>query len=149
MKKTIYSLPALRELMHAANRRYLAFLADLEDPSPGIIFLEQLAQPVQQGTHRYRGFNLFNGGELDLFQILLNGGFNISGLRNRDLRMLLPGKSSAQISYLLKRLLTHGLIKKVGKTYKYYLTATGRKVIAAALGIRHFFIIPALAKIHA
>ena len=47
---------------------------------------------------------------------------------------------------MLKRLLTHKLIKKAGKTYKYYLTAAGRRVIMAAAGIRRFFIIPALGK---
>ena len=33
MQKTIYSLPALRELLQAANRRYLEFLSALEDPA--------------------------------------------------------------------------------------------------------------------
>src|SRR3954447_3049589 len=32
MQKTIYSLPALRELLEAANRRYLEFLSAVEDP---------------------------------------------------------------------------------------------------------------------
>ena len=31
LQKTIYSLPALRELLEAANRRYLEFLSTLED----------------------------------------------------------------------------------------------------------------------
>src|SRR6185369_5695991 len=36
MQKTIYSLPALRELLEAANRRYLEFLSTIEDPRAGI-----------------------------------------------------------------------------------------------------------------
>jgi hypothetical protein len=36
MKKTIYSLGALRELLSAANRRYLEFLSAIDDPSNGI-----------------------------------------------------------------------------------------------------------------
>jgi hypothetical protein len=32
MQKTIYNLPALRELLEAANRRYLEFLSAIEDP---------------------------------------------------------------------------------------------------------------------
>ncbi|MFL6446853.1 MAG: hypothetical protein ACJ746_04110, partial [Bryobacteraceae bacterium] len=35
MQKTIYSLPALRELLEAANRRYLEFLSAIEDPRAG------------------------------------------------------------------------------------------------------------------
>jgi hypothetical protein len=37
----------------------------------------------------------------------------------------LQGKTSGQISRLLKRLPVHGLVKKIGKTYKYYLTSFG------------------------
>jgi hypothetical protein len=33
MKKTIYSLGPLRELLWAANRRYLEFLSAMDDPS--------------------------------------------------------------------------------------------------------------------
>ena len=33
MQKTIYSLPALREILEAANRRYLEFLSAIEDPA--------------------------------------------------------------------------------------------------------------------
>jgi len=43
-------------------------------------------------------------------------------LQNKNLRRYLAGKSSAQVSRLLKRLRLHGLIKKIGRTYKYYLT---------------------------
>ena len=35
MRKTVYSLPALRELLAAANRRYLEFLPAIEDPRAG------------------------------------------------------------------------------------------------------------------
>ena len=35
-RKSSYSLPALRELLAAANRRYLEFLAALEDPRAGV-----------------------------------------------------------------------------------------------------------------
>jgi hypothetical protein len=36
LRKTIYSLdPDLRELLVAANKRYLAFISHLDDPSAG------------------------------------------------------------------------------------------------------------------
>jgi hypothetical protein len=44
----------------------------------------------------------------------------------------------------MKRLRTHGLIKKIGKTYKYYLTALGKQVIALGLKLKNLYIIPAL-----
>lgn len=64
-------------------------------------------------------------------------------LRRSNLRELL-GKSGHQVSGLLKKLRVHGLIKKVGHCYKYYLTALGRRVTATALRLREMVIIPAL-----
>jgi hypothetical protein len=44
----------------------------------------------------------------------------------------------------MKRLRVHGLIKKVGRTYKYYLTALGKQVITLGLKLKELYIIPAL-----
>jgi hypothetical protein len=45
---------------------------------------------------------------------------------------------------MIKRLRVHGLLKKIGKRYKYYLTKLGRTVVTTALKLRELFIIPAL-----
>jgi len=76
---------------------------------------------------------------------LLHGEFFISGFANKSLRQLLPNKSSSQMSRLLKRLRVHGLIKKVRRRYKYYLTEFGRQVATMALKLRELYIIPSLA----
>jgi DNA-binding HxlR family transcriptional regulator len=76
---------------------------------------------------------------------LVRGEFAISGFTNEDLRQHLPGKKSGQVTRLLKRLRMHGLIKKVGKRYKYYLTEFGRQVAAMALKLREMVVIPELA----
>ena len=81
----------------------------------------------------------------ELFQSLGSGQFNISGFQNKDLRRRVKGKNTGQISRLMKRLRMHGLIKKVGKTTKYYLTALGKQVIALGLKLKNLCIIPALA----
>jgi hypothetical protein len=44
----------------------------------------------------------------------------------------------------MKRLRTHGLIKKISKTYKYYLTGLGKHVIALGLKLKNLYVIPAL-----
>jgi predicted transcriptional regulator len=65
------------------------------------------------------------------------------GIRNSGLRTTL-GKTSGQVSTILKRLRNHGLIKKVGNAYKYYLTSLGRRVVATSLKLKELFIIPNL-----
>jgi hypothetical protein len=143
LKKSIYSLPVLLDLLWASNRRYLEFISTLDDPSSGLHDLEKIARPVRDGERSLPGFNLFDGEDLDLFLTMVRGEFNISGVCNRNLRELL-GKSGHQVSRLLKKLRVHGLIKKVGHCYKYYLTALGRRVTSTALRLREMVIIPAL-----
>lgn len=149
MQKTIYSLGALRELLVAANRRYLAFLSDLLDPSAGLRKVEQLAAPARQEDRTYRGFNPFAPEDLNLFVALCRGEWQISGFQNRSLRRVLPDKTGAQVSRLLKRLHVHGLIRKVGRTYKYYLTKFGQEVVLTALKLRELVVIPSLAGVPA
>jgi hypothetical protein len=144
MKKTIYSLALLRELLLAANRRYLEFISAIEDDKAGTDRLNKISQPVEENDRNYRGFNFFDPEDEELFHSLGRGEFNISGFQNKDLPRGLPGKTSGQISRLVKRLRLHGLVKKVGHTYKYYVTALGKQVIALGLKLKQLYIIPAL-----
>lgn len=146
MKKGIYSLSALAGLMRAANRRYLQFISDIDDPSAGLKTLKKISKSVTENNRPYKGFNMFNADDLKLFEAICSGAFNISGFQNKNLRQKLSDKSSAQICRMLKRLRTHGMIKKIGKTYKYYLTKLGRKVILSGLWIKEFFLVPQLAR---
>jgi hypothetical protein len=142
MKKTIYSLGALREVLAAVNRRYLEFISAVDDPSDGIRKLNKVSQTVREQERSYRGFNFFDQDDQLLFEVIARGEFNISGIQNKHLRPLLPGLTSGQISRLLKRLRKHGLIKKVGRCYKYYLTPLGRQTVALGLKLKNMFIIP-------
>lgn len=145
MKKTIYSLGALREVLTAANRRYLEFLSAIDDPSQGIHKLKQLSRSVQESTRSYRGFNFFDRDDEQLLQLIARGEFNIAGIQNKRLRTFLPGLNSGQVSRLLKRLRTHGLIRKTNRCYKYYLTQLGRQVVALGLKLKNMVIVPELA----
>jgi hypothetical protein len=145
MKKTIYSLPTLKEVLLAANQRYLKLISDIETPEVGAQKLHQLAETKTQDGRRHKGFNLLSEEDAFFFRLLMRGEFFISGFTNKSLRQHLSGKSSGQVSRLLKRLRVHGLIKKVARRYKYYLTEFGRQVVLMALKLREMVIIPGLA----
>jgi hypothetical protein len=145
MKKTIHSLPALREVLSAANQRYLKFISSIATPEVGVAKLHQLAETKTEDQHRHKGFNLFSEEDTCLFRSLLQGEFFISGFTNQQLRTYLSDKSASQVTRLLKRLRVHGVIKKVGKRYKYYLTDFGRQTAAMALKLREMVVIPTLA----
>lgn len=144
LRKSIYSLPVLHELLAAATHRYLDFLAAIDDPSTGLSSLDKISRPVRQGDRSYRGFNLFHGADLDLFQAILRGEFTISGFQASNLCTLIPDASPGQISRMLRRLRTHHLIKKVARRYKYYLTRLGRAVATTGLKLRQLVAIPTL-----
>ncbi len=78
--------------------------------------------------------------------MLGRGEVAVAGVRNRDLREHIDGLSTWSASTTLKRLRTHGLIKKVAHSYKYYLTDLGRRVVLAGLKLKELVLIPDLAK---
>ena len=80
-----------------------------------------------------------------MFRLLLHGEFVIQGFSNKALRQHLPDKNSGQVTRLLKRLRVHGIIKRVSKRYRYYLTDLGRQAAILALKLREMVIIPHLA----
>jgi hypothetical protein len=144
MKKNIYSLGDLASQLRAANQRYLEFISTFDDPGQGVKNLDKVSRAVEANERTYKGFNFFNPDDRLLFEALSRGEFNITGFRNKSLKKLLPHKSSGAISRIMKRLNLHGLIRKVGKTYKYYLTKLGKAVITAGLAVRNLVIVPQL-----
>jgi hypothetical protein len=144
LRKSLYSLADLRKLMRAANLRYFAFMAAMDNPHAGLRDIDKLSSPAQTKGRSFRGFNLFQQTDWHVFITLTRGEWAISGFRNADLRHHLPDCSPSQTSYLIKRLRTHGLIKKIGHRYKYYLTQFGQRVISTVLAIRERAVIPTL-----
>jgi hypothetical protein len=147
MKKTIYSLGALLEQTAAANRRYLQFVSQMDEPSVGVKAVQKIAEPVRDDRDRsHRGFNLLQKADHRLLVAVSRGEFNIHGMSNTALRRVMPDLSGPKASRILKRLRLHGLIKKVARTYRYYLTRLGRAAITAALKLRDLMVIPTLAQ---
>jgi hypothetical protein len=146
LRKSIYSLNDLRTLMRAANNRYLTFMACIDNPDAGQKALAKMAAPAKVKDRSYRGFDLFLDPDYQLFLTLARGEWAISGFRARDLRQHIEGLTTSRASYLIKRLRTHHLIRKVGNAYKYYFTELGRRVLVTALVLRELFVQPSLVR---
>ena len=76
---------------------------------------------------------------------LARGEFTISGVQHKALRSRFPQYNSGQMSRILRRLRTHGLIKKASHCDKYYLTVLGKQVVALGLKLKELVIIPEFA----
>jgi len=145
LKRTIYSLIDLREILLGCNRRYLEFLSALADTSSGERDLVRLTEPQSEGERTIKGLNFFARTEQRLLRALQRPEFNIHGLRRADLKPWLPELNASRLSRQLHRLHALGLIKRVTHSYRYYLTRLGRAAIAAACSLTQFHIVPALA----
>ena len=127
MKKSIYSIPALQEQLLAVNQRYHKFISAIETPDVGVKKLQKLTEIKRVNDRRYKGFHLLTEEDASLFRTLLRGEFVIQGFTNKTLRQHLSHLNAGQATRLLKRLRVHGLVKRVGRRYKYYLTELGRQ----------------------
>jgi hypothetical protein len=146
MKKSIYSLRELAQLMQAGVRRYSQWLASLREHTVGQREATRLGQPAHDPQGRsYRGFNPFLEQDERVLQILLRGEHALAGVTARRLRSLLAGWTRGRVSRLLKRFRLHGLLRKIGHTYTYHLTPLARRVVIAVLDIKNTMMIPHLA----
>jgi hypothetical protein len=145
VRKTIYSLKDLAEILLGCNRRYLEYLSSLDDFSAGVRELKRLTQPCPLNGRKLSGLNFFSRAEQTLLAALQRPGFNIAGFRRADLLPLLARCSPATLTRQLARLRHLGVIKRVTGTYRYYLTRAGRAAIAAGRRLTEHTIIPALA----
>lgn len=145
LRKTIYSLPDLREVLSGCNRRYLEFLSALDDFSAGSRDLDRLATPKGVDGQTLKGFNFFDRTQHILLRALQRPEFNLRGIRRADLARFLPDVSVSSLTRQLWRLRKFGLIKKVAHSYCYYLTRLGRRAVAAACRITELILVPALA----
>src|SRR3954467_11252866 len=144
VKKSIYSLIDLREILLGCNRRYLAHLSALDDFSAGVRVLGRLTKPREVDGKTVQGINFFAPVDKALLHALQNPRVNIAGIRRSELLPDLDMLSSTRLSRQLRRLLDLGVIKRVTGTYRYYLTKAGRAATAAAERITEAVIVPTM-----
>ena len=146
VKKSIYSLFVLIPVFKAIIKRYLEFVFSFDDPSDGIRKLDEVTTDKKTDKKTFKGLNFFNKLDEAILLAVSNGKFNITGLRAKNLKAVFPEFPPWKISNIFARLRHLGLIRKVTGTHKYYLSALGKSVVAAALFLKRKLIVPVLAK---
>ena len=153
VKKSIYSLIDLRDILLGCNRRYLAHLSALDDFSAGVRALHRVTKPHVVDGKTVKGIDFFEPGDSALLQALQNPRVDprvkrpragAAGVRRADLLAGLEMFSPTRLSRQRRRLLDIGVIKRVTGTYRYYLTKAGRAATAAAGWLTAATIIPAM-----
>ena len=90
VKKSIYSLIDLGEILLGCCRRYLQYLSALDDHSAGVRALDRLSEDRRDEDRRdedrlIKGLNFFKSSEQALLRALQAPQFNIRGVRRADL----------------------------------------------------------------
>jgi hypothetical protein len=148
LKKSIYSTGHLVRIAKAVTKRYVDFLSKMEDNSKSVQQLRDITERKTENQKNYKGFNPLNRYDSILFEILLNGAFIANGFTNKKIKLALVDRlnqkwNTAKVSRLFKRLRVFGLIKRVHKSYKYFLTEKGRILTTLAVKLKNIVAIPA------
>jgi hypothetical protein len=131
--RRLKNLPALRRIGFAANRRLLDVQKVSHDCTMGEAAFQKVTRPVELHGQRAAALRFDDPRVQALFQTLVLSCVIPKGFSNRDLREPLArllGQSPAQLrpgrmSYDLRRLRLHGLIRRIPKTHRYQLTSAG------------------------
>jgi hypothetical protein len=154
--KGLSHLPELKEIGFTASRRLLDVQRISHDPAAGAAALAALTQPVisPAGT-RTAGMPITSSrvqallAALCVFRLLPNG------FTNRDLRTHLApllgltpeAMTSGQITYDLRRLRVHGLIRRIPHSFRYRVTLAGLSQALFLTRLTQRFLIPGLAEL--
>jgi hypothetical protein len=145
LRKSVGDLHRRAELCEAANGRYLEALAGVRAGESAGSVAKPVCRPITRDGRRHRGINPWAEPDATLLAVISRGEWTVAGFRNRDVRAALhPGKADAseqrrqsgRVTRALARLRAHGIIKKVGGSYRYQLTREGRQIVTALLAAR-------------
>ena len=145
LSKRVTYLYRHEQIARTANRRYLDALSVQDDPFPGKKDLQQLVEPVTNGSRRISGFNPARQQDQKLFAEIMRAEYLVSGFTNADIRYALYGEEamrdktrrlSARVSRLFAKLHHRKLIAKIPRTRRWRITMKGYRLLGA---LRVFF----------
>jgi hypothetical protein len=157
LRKGVADLHRRAEVSQRSNEAYYDALSVVTDSTPAAEVFDPVSRPTNYRGRRVRALRLGDASDLALLNAICRGEFSTSGFRNRDLRAILFPQSqtaskddvrrfSARVSRLLRILRAHGVIKKIPKSHRYRITASGNRLTAALFAARSASIEKLIAK---
>ena len=137
MGKSISNLYRYVEISKSITKRYIDALPTIDLNKPTLSEIKNISEKIKVNNKTITGFNLLNKETLKVFQVISNGKYLINGFTNKSIRKEIFNDDSNYIinktTRLLYKLKVHGIIKKVARKNKYYLTTNGRDLISSIL----------------
>jgi uncharacterized protein YqkB len=153
--RLLHNLPELRRIGFAANRRLLQIEQISHDCALGEDAFQDLQRPRQIAGQRTPALRFGDANAQALLNALLMFVFVARGFTNKELRQafaVLLGRRADDIapgrmSYELRRLRLHGLIRRLPKTHRYQLTDEGLRTALFYTRLYSRLLRPAMAPI--
>ena len=147
MRKGVADMHRRAEVSQQSNDRYAAALAALDTSTPIVRLAAKVCRPVRKDGTRYRALRPWSEQDRRLLESVSDGKLAVGGFCNRDLaRQLYPpadadplerGRIASKVSYRLRILRAHGLIRKSPGRRRYHVTTKGREIITALSRSQH------------
>ena len=138
MGKSISNLYRYVEISKSIIKRYIEALPEIDLNKPTLREIKNVSEKIEVNEKIISGFNLLNNETLKVLQVISNGKYLINGFTNKSIRKEIFKESDSKYiinktTRLLFKLKAHGIIKKVARKNKYYLTTNGRNLISSIL----------------
>ena len=138
MGKSIANLYRYVEISKSIIKRYIDALPKVDLNRPTLKEIKNVSNKIEVNKKVITGFNLLNNETLKILQVISNGKYLINGFTNKSIRNEIFDNSDSEYiinktTRLLYKLKAHGIIKKVARKNKYYLTTNGRDLISSIL----------------
>lgn len=144
MRKGVADMHRRSEISQKSNERYLDALAACGTDATLLEMVRDISSRTKLNERSVRALNPWGNEDHPIFQFLAQGQWALAGFRNRDLaKWLNPNadalepkerrRLSSRVSYLLRILRAHGLIRKIPKSHRYQLTKKATQIAATVL----------------
>jgi len=137
MGKSIVNLYRYAGISNDIIKRFINALPQIDDTKVAAKEIKSISERKEVNNQVFTGFNVLNKETITIFQTISSGDFLIKGFTNKNIRTRLYSvidvKTINKVTRLLSKLKAHGIIKKVHKRHKYYLTSKGREITNSIL----------------
>lgn len=138
MGKSVANLYRYVEISKSIINRYINALPEIDEDKLPLKAITSISSRKNISGRPYSAFNILNNDTLKLFVALSDGAFLINGFNNKLLRRKVfddydSKRNISKTTRLISKLQAHGVVKKVSKKNRYYLTVNGRKIINSIL----------------
>jgi hypothetical protein len=147
MRKGVADMHRRAKVSQQCNDRYAEALASLDTSTPIRQLAAKVCRPARKDGTRYRALRPWSEQDRKLLESISDAALAVEGFRNRDLAARLypsklasqteRGRISSRVSYRLRILRAHGLIRKSPGRRRYHMTTKGRQIVTALLQTQH------------